>query len=145
MNMAVIDDIFEFPVPMHVDFISVVNEPEYLGDSEEANRFKPVSAWLHAWYDTIHVRTYYVLALIFGSMLSILWGFVFGVVEFCTVWGVQPFLKLWFTAFRCGYMCNRAWFRMWCDPCFESAALAWSKIGGNLHLKVHVEGKHFEV
>ena len=65
-----------------------------------ASCFKPVSACLSTWYDAIHVSTYYFLSIVFGSILSVVWGIVFGIVNFATVWAVQPFIKLFFTAFR---------------------------------------------
>merc|ERR1711931_574009 len=129
---------FEFPDHIKLDYAGVVNEPDYFGDGAVASCFKPVSACLNTWYDTIHVTTYYVLSILLGSVLSVLWGLVFAIVNFFTVWLVQPFIKLWFTAFRCAYMISRVWTRMFCDPCYESMALQLSKIRGNVN--IHVQG-----
>jgi len=129
-------DMFEFPTHIKLDYNGVVHEPDYFGNNKVASCFKPISACLNTWYDTIHVATYYILSIIFGSVLSVLWGIVFGIVNFFTVWCVQPFIKLFFTSFRCGYMVSRAWVRMFCDPINESLALALSKIRGNFVLNV---------
>ena len=130
-------DMFEFPEHIKLNYTGVVSEPDYFGDGPVVNCFKPVSACLNKSYDSIHVTTYYVLSVLLGSVLSVLWGLVFGIVNFATVWFVQPFIKLFFTAFRCGYMVSRTWTRMFCDPCFESIALCFTKIRGNFNVHVH--------
>ena len=130
-------DLFDFPSHIRVDYDGVVQEPDYFKVNRVAKVFLPISLCLHTWYDAVHVTTYYILAIVFGSVLSIAWGLLFGIVNFITVWGVQPFIKLFFTWFRCGYIVTRAWTRMFCDPLFESMALALSKIrvNGNVNVR----------
>ena len=122
---------------MRLDYAGIVSEPDFSENNIDAARvFQPVSQCLNAFFDTVHITIYFVLSLVFGSVLAIIWGLVFGIVNFLTVWFVQPFIKLWFTAFRCGFMIWRVWTRMWCDPCYESVALAFSKIRGNVTVNV---------
>jgi len=134
------DDLFGYPGHIRLNYNGAINEPTYFGSGKVATCFKPVSMCLRTWYDTIHIVTYYILSVVFGAVLAVVWGLVFGVVNFFTVWAAQPFIKLWFMLFRCMYMVSRVWVRMFCDPCFESMALALSKIRGNF--SVDVKGLH---
>ena len=85
---------------------------------------------------SLQATIYYTLVIIFGSILALVWGIVFGIINFVTVFAVQPFIKLSFTLFRCGYIVTRVWVRMTLDPCYESIALQLSRMNGRMKLDV---------
>ena len=135
-----------FALPEHVDlsYETTLSEPNYYSNGVCGRAMQPVSRCLETTSDSVQVVIYYVLSVTFGAVLSVIWGIVFGVLNFITIWVAHPFIKVFLVWFRCFYVCTRAATRMLFDPCFESASIVFSRMRGRLNMAVEkedVEGK----
>ena len=84
------------------------------------------------------MAVYYVLTLILGLFLGILWAVVFGVLNFIVVWIIQPITKVAFVFTQVLTSPIRACARASCDPCFQSVGKFLSNMFGQFRL--HVTG-----
>lgn len=135
-----------FELPQHVDlsFDSTLSEPTFFADGACGKVFKPISGCLAKTYEGIQVVIYYILVVTVGVLLSLWWGVIFGIVNFLTVWVAHPFIKMFLTIARCFYACSRACTRMSMDPCFEAAAIAYTRIRGGIHVTLEKKGVEIE-
>jgi len=143
MGSAKPKDMFELPEYVDLSYETTLMEPTFFQEGTCNKFFKPISGCLEKVYENLQIIIYYLFAVTFGVLLSIWWGVIFGLVNFITVWVAHPFIKLWLSVFRCTYACTRAWTRMTCDPFFESAAIAYTRIRGGFH--VTLEKKDVEM
>jgi len=121
---------FDLPDHVNLSYDATLAEPEYYKDGFCGKAMKPVSRCLENTADSVQVIIYYVLSVTFGAVLSVIWGLVFGIINFVTIWVAHPAIKIFLTVFRCFYVCGRACTRMSCDPFFESAAIMYTRIRG---------------
>ena len=77
---------------------------------------------------------FYVLSILLGFFLSLIWGLVFSINNYAIVWFVQPTIKLWFTWTRIAAVLVRAAIRSMLDPLFESIGLQFSSIRATFNL-----------
>lgn len=131
------DDIFQYTDHVKVGYEEVLSEPNEYKSTPVGKAMSPiVSNVFGKVYDLTQAGFYYVLSIILGIFLSILWGLVMAINNFFLVWVCHPMIKLLFTQLRLFYLINRAALRALLDPCFESIALTLSHIRGKISLNV---------
>jgi len=133
--MAALDtSMFELPDHVNLSYEATLAEPDYYKDGPLGRAMKPVSKCLESTSDSLQVIFYYILSVTFGAILAVVWGIIFGVINFVTIWLAHPFIKIFLTVYRCFYVCSRASTRMCCDPFFESASIMYTRIRGGFHV-----------
>ncbi|XP_033630427.1 caveolin-1-like isoform X1 [Asterias rubens] len=84
---------------------------------------------------TTQVAVNVIFSVLFGVILSFIWGIVFALANVYTVYFMQPLAKLTFVLFRPFAMIFRASVRSFLDPFYESFGLMFSRIRGSFSLK----------
>jgi len=138
-----VNEMFAFPEHIDLSYETTLMEPKFFSEGVCHKVFKPISSCLEKVYENLQIIFYYILAVTFGTLLAIWWGIIFGITNFITIWVAHPFIKLFMVVFRCFYTCSRACTRMTMDPCYESAAIAYTRIRGGFH--VTLENKDIEM
>ena len=65
---------------------------------------------------------YFFLTIVCGLVFGVFWGAVYGLVDFFTVWFLQPAISIYFVAMRWTLLILRATVRSLMDPLFESVS-----------------------
>ena len=117
----------EFAVPDHVNvaYIDVINEPDSI---KEHKVVKTITRCTSGAYTICQVGIYLVLQILLGTLLSVWWGFWYGVAIFFTVWLVQPFIRLFVLAIRCFLIPYKSCVRSCCDPFYISVSHIFTNI-----------------
>ena len=112
-----------------LDYTGVLTPSPYIAKNEATEKMLNVVKKV---YDGAQMVTYYFLVGVVGVILAFVWGIVFGVLNFATVFAVQPALRIVATSFRCLNIVSVAFNKMCCDPVYASIGLAFSRIGGKM-------------
>ena len=80
---------------------------------------------------------YYFLTILTGVPLGIVYGVLFGLTHYVTMWYVQPLLKLFFVGLRLTAMPLAAIVRAALDPIFHSIGQMFSHVAAQARVRLH--------
>ena len=72
--------------------------------------------------------TYTILTLLFGGLLSFIYGLSCGVISFFFVWLVTPFVRAWLILLGLAGKVWLSFVKCFYDPCFESCGRIFSNV-----------------
>ena len=72
--------------------------------------------------------TYGILTLLFGGLLSFIYGLSCGVISFFFVWLVTPFVRAWLILLGLAGKVWLSFVKCFYDPCFESCGRIFSNV-----------------
>ncbi|KAJ7315278.1 Caveolin-1 [Desmophyllum pertusum] len=94
--------------------------------------------WSHQYttkiYEKTVIGTYWVLTIVFGGLLSILYGLMNGILTFLFVWIITPITVAWFII-PLGLL-GKVWLvamKSLIGPFFESFGMIFSKVNVNIN------------
>ena len=74
------------------------------------------------------VVVYSLFSIILGVILSFIWAIIFGLLKVISTYVLQPASKVFFILLRVAGMICKALIGSFCDPCYRSFALIFSRI-----------------
>ncbi|XP_022102426.1 caveolin-1-like [Acanthaster planci] len=84
----------------------------------------------------LSLGVYRFLSVVLGIILVFLWGIIFAIINFVTVYIFQPTIKLCFILIRPIHMLYKALVRSFMDPLWESVGLIYSRVRGRVALNL---------
>ncbi|CAH1778832.1 unnamed protein product [Owenia fusiformis] len=123
-------DDFTHTEHIEVDFESVFFEPD------EPKMIGPVKLYYEMLYNVGLQGVYNFLAILFGIVLTLGCGILFGMCNFFTVWFLQPFVRMFLVFLRILHIFYKAFVGCFCDPCCNSLSLVCSRINGSFGVNV---------
>ena len=123
-------DVFDY-THEKLDYSGVLTPSPYIPTNEGT---KKLVDFIKVVYDGTQMVMYYILVGILGVVLAFVWGLVFGLLNFATVFVVQPAFRIIASTFRCTSIVFVSLNRMIWDPFYKSVGLCLSRIGGKVHV-----------
>ncbi|XP_038069282.1 caveolin-3-like [Patiria miniata] len=118
------EDIYRMTPHVKVEYAEVFKE------ADGANSFDALAEFSGLVFKWTQLGVYRFFSLIPGVPLAFLWAIVFALVNFFTVFLIQPSFKLTFVVLRPIAMLFKAIVRSFLDPLFQSIGLVFSHIMG---------------
>ena len=107
---------------MKVEFAEVIAEPE---GTESVPQVLRIAELTYTWTKNI---VYKVFTVLLSIILAIVWGLVFALIAFTTVWVINPSARLFYIFLDIGGRFYAAVIATFFDPCFRSTGLIFSRI-----------------
>ncbi|CAH1778761.1 unnamed protein product [Owenia fusiformis] len=125
-----VKDDFTYTEHIDIDFESMFFEPD------KPKMLAPISCCFEILYNVGLYGVYNLLSIVFGIFLSLGCGMLFGLCSCCTVWCLQPFVRMFLMLIRIMQIFYKAVVGCCCDPCYNSLSLVCSRINGSFGLNV---------
>ncbi|XP_071796733.1 caveolin-1-like [Asterias amurensis] len=121
------EDIYRTSAQIKVEYDEVFQEPAVFAKYS----IRKISRLIYSWTQII---VYIIFSILFGILLSFLWGIIFALLNFFSVFIMQPTAKALFVILRTSSMMVRATVRSYLDPVYESFGMCFSRIKGKVTL-----------
>jgi hypothetical protein len=114
------------PSNIHPDI--KVNFEDVIAEPDGAHSFATIWGTSFKSYSLVKYWSYRILTAVLAVPISILWGFYFAMLAFCSIWCIVPCIKgftIWMNFVK------KVWglmVRTFLDPLFQSMALCFSNI-----------------
>jgi len=128
--------IYNFGEHVRVDFFELFSEPDSYKDNALGRTIgdKVIRIGYYNLYTYVQAGFYYLLSVIIGAVMSLVWAILTGLNTILMVWIVQPGVKFFFTWLKILGTCWKAIIRTFCDPCWQSTGLSLSMIRAKINL-----------
>ncbi|KAJ7393015.1 Caveolin-1 [Desmophyllum pertusum] len=110
-----------------VAYSDVICEPSAVQSPQCSHQFTKII------FDNTVSGTYWVLTIVFGGLLSFLYGLSCGVLSFVMVWVATPFSRAWLIPLG---LVGKIWLfivRCFYDPLYESCGRIFSNVNININ------------
>ncbi|XP_038069279.1 caveolin-1-like [Patiria miniata] len=118
------EDIYQMTPSVKVEYAEIFKEAD---GADSFDALANASGLVFKW---TQLGVYRFFSLIFGVLLVFLWGIIFALINFFTVFIMQPTVKLTFILLRPIAMLYKANVRSFLDPLWQSNGLIFSRIMG---------------
>ncbi|KAL9972647.1 hypothetical protein ACROYT_G018995 [Oculina patagonica] len=112
---------------LKVAYSDVICEPSAVHSPQCSHHFTKTI------YDGTVLGTYSILTIVFGGLLSFLYGLTCGIMSFLMIWVFTPFVRLWLIPL--GLM-GKVWLffvKCFYDPIYESCGRIFSNVNININ------------
>ncbi|XP_038069280.1 uncharacterized protein LOC119738454 [Patiria miniata] len=107
-----------------------VQHEEIFKEADGANSFEALANASGLVFKWTQLGVYRFFSLVLGVLMVFLWGIIFALINFLTVFLMQPMVKLTFILLRPLAMLFKAIVRSFLDPLWQSCGLVFSRFMG---------------
>ncbi|XP_022102423.1 caveolin-1-like [Acanthaster planci] len=118
------EDLYLMSPPVKVEYTDIFKEAD---GANSFDKLAEISGFVFKW---TQLGIYRFFSIILGIVLVFFWGIIFALINFITVYTIQPAIKLYFVCLRPGALLYRAVVRSYLDPLWQSIGLVFSRVNG---------------